>query len=185
MSAQYEKWLNKSEAVFVLSYEKMTMKEIDAFRAKVRETGSEAHLVKNTLFNRALAAKGFPQSEIFEGTSLVGFAFGDVAALAKVFSEATKGSETTKVKGGFLGKEVLTSKQVKSLADLPPMPVMRAMLLGVISAPATKLVRTPGRTCSLNRSSYQSLFRKSGNRCLIGNQSNKIIYFKEYLKWLI
>jgi len=142
MSAQYEKWLNKSEAVFVLSYEKMTMKEIDAFRAKVRETGSEAHLVKNTLFNRALAAKGFPQSEIFEGTSLVGFAFGDVAALAKVFSEATKGSETTKVKGGFLGKEVLTSKQVKSLADLPPMPVMRAMLLGVISAPATKLVRT-------------------------------------------
>jgi large subunit ribosomal protein L10 len=142
MTAQYEKWLNKSEAVFVLTYEKMNMKEIDAFRAKVRETGSEAHIVKNTLFNRALAAKGFPQSEIFESTSLVGFAFGDVTALAKVFSEATKGSETIKVKGGFLGKELLTAKQVKSLADLPPMPVMRAMLLGVISAPATKLVRT-------------------------------------------
>ena len=142
MSAQYEKWLNKSEAVFVLSYEKMTMKEIDAFRIKVRETGSEAHLVKNTLFNRALDANGFPKSEFFEGTSLVGFAFGDVAALAKVFSEATKGSETIKVKGGYLGKEELTAIQVKSLADLPSMPVMRAMLLGVISAPATKLVRT-------------------------------------------
>jgi large subunit ribosomal protein L10 len=138
----YEKWLEKSQAVFVLSYEKMNMKEIDAFRAKVRDTGSEAHLVKNTLFNLALAEKGFPKSEMFEKTSLVGFAFGDVAALAKVFTEAAKGSETIKVKGGFLGKEILTDKQVKSLADLPPMPVMRAMLLGVISAPATKLVRT-------------------------------------------
>jgi Ribosomal protein L10 len=138
----YEKWLDKSQAVFVLSYEKMTMKDIDAFRAKVRETGGEAHLVKNTLFNRTLAEKGFPKTEMFEGTSLVGFAFADVAALAKVFSEATKGSETIKVKGGYLGKEILTAKQVKSLADLPPMPVMRATLLGVISAPASKLVRT-------------------------------------------
>ena len=59
-----------------------------------------------------------------------------------MFSEAAKGSDNIKVKGGFLGKELLTDKQVKSLADLPSMPVMRAMLLGVISAPASKLVRT-------------------------------------------
>jgi large subunit ribosomal protein L10 len=142
MTAQYEKWLEKSQAIFVLSYTKMNMKEIDAFRAKVRDAGGEAHLVKNTLFTRALTAKSFPESTLFEKTSLVGFAFSDVAALAKVFTEATKGSETTIVKGGYLGKEVLTDKQVKSLADLPPMPVMRSMLLGVISAPATKLVRT-------------------------------------------
>lgn len=142
MSAHYETWLDKSQAIFVLTYQKMNMKEIDAFRAKVRETGSEAHLVKNTLFNRTLAAKGYPESDYFETTSLVGFAYNDVAGLAKVFTEATKGSDTIKVKGGFLGKELLSDKQVKSLADLPPMPVMRAMLLGVISAPATKLVRT-------------------------------------------
>jgi len=142
MTAQYEKWLDQSQAIFVLTYTKMNMKEIDAFRNKVRDTGSEAHLVKNTLFNLALTAKGFPKSEFLEYTSLVGFAFSDVAGLAKVFSEATKGSETIKVKGGYLGKELLTGKQVKSLAELPSLPVMRAMLLGVISAPATKLVRT-------------------------------------------
>ena len=51
--------------------------------------------------------------------------------LAKVFTEATKGSETIKVKGGYLGKEFITDKQVKALADLPPLPVMRATLLGV------------------------------------------------------
>lgn len=142
MTAQYEKWVNNSQAMFVLTYKSMNMKEIDAFRNKVRETGSEVHLVKNTLFNRALSAQGFPQADYLEKTSLVGFAFSDAAALAKVFSEAAKGSENVKVKGGYLGKELISGKQVKSLADLPALPVMRAMLLGTIQAPASQLVRT-------------------------------------------
>ena len=142
ITTQYEQWLDKSQAVFVLTYKKMNMKEIDAFRNKVRETGSEVHLVKNTLFNRSLNAKGYPVNAFLETTSLVGFAFDDVPGLAKVFAEATKGSDHIKIKGGYLGKDILTDKQVKALADLPTMPVMRAMLLGVISAPATKLVRT-------------------------------------------
>jgi large subunit ribosomal protein L10 len=142
ITAQYEKWLEESEAVYVLTYTKMNMKEIDAFRNKVRETGSEVHLVKNTLFSRALTAKSFPANSFLEKTSLVGFAFTDVPGLAKVFSDATKGSDHIKIKGGYIGKELLTDKQVKTLAELPTLPVMRSMLLGVISAPATKLVRT-------------------------------------------
>lgn len=142
MTAQYEQWVNKSQAMFVLTYKSMNMKEIDAFRNKVRETGSEVHLVKNTLFNRALSAQGYAQATYLEKTSLVGFAFTDAAALAKVFAETTKGSETLKVKGGYLGKELITEKQVKALADLPALPVMRAMLLGTIQAPASQLVRT-------------------------------------------
>ncbi len=142
MTAQYEKWLKQSEALFVVEYVSLSMKEIDAFRAKARELGSEIHLVKNTLFNRALEAQGYPKPAFLEGTSLVGFAFSDAPALAKVFTEFVKGSDTRKVKGGFLGKELITDKQVKALSDLPTMPVMRATLLGVISAPASKFVRT-------------------------------------------
>ena len=62
--------------------------------------------------------------------------------------EVTKGMEAVKIKGGFMGDESLSSAQVKSLANLPPLPVMRAQLLGVLQAPASKLVRTlaePGR----------------------------------------
>lgn len=142
MTAQYEKWLGESQAVFVLTYTSMTMKEIDAFRTKVRETNSEVHIVKNTLFQRALEAQGFDKASFFEGTSLAGFAFSDAAALAKTFADITKGSENFKVKGGYLGKEVISEEQVKALAALPSLPVMRATLLGTISAPATKLVRT-------------------------------------------
>jgi large subunit ribosomal protein L10 len=45
MLTEYESWLDKSQAVFMLEFKKMTMKDIDAFRAKVRDTGSEAHVV--------------------------------------------------------------------------------------------------------------------------------------------
>lgn len=142
MTTQYEEWLQKSQAVYALTYVSMNMKAIDDFRSKVRDSGGEAHLVKNTLFVRALKAQGYPEASFLEGTSLIGFAFNDAAALAKTFTDATKGSETVKVKGGFLGKELISDKQVKALADLPSLPVMRATLLGVINAPATKLVRT-------------------------------------------
>jgi len=142
MTAQYEKWLQGSEALFVLEYTSLTMKDIDGIRAKAREAGSEIHLVKNTLFSRALDSQGYTKPEFLEGTSLVGFAFSDAPALAKVFSDFVKGSDTRKVKGGYLGKELISAKQVKALADLPSLPVMRATLLGVISAPASKLVRT-------------------------------------------
>jgi len=47
-----------------------------------------------------------------------------------------------KVKVGFMAGEMLDAAQVKSLAELPPLPVVRAQLLGVLQAPAGKLVRT-------------------------------------------
>ena len=50
--------------------------------------------------------------------------------------------EFVKVKGGFLAGQPLNTAQVKALADLPPLPVVRAQLLGVLQAPAGKLVRT-------------------------------------------
>ncbi|MHB0923738.1 MAG: 50S ribosomal protein L10 [Bellilinea sp.] len=140
--AQYTEWINRSQGMVALSYNKMTMKEIDTLRAKVRETGGELHIVKNTLMKLALDEVGISNKEIFEGVSLVGFAFQDAAGLAKVISESTAKSEIFAVKGGYLGKEMLNASQVKALADLPPLPVMRGMLLGTILAPASKLVRT-------------------------------------------
>ncbi len=142
MLAQYEEWLQKSQAVFFLNYNKMTMKEIDDLRTKVRETGSEIHVVKNTLLTKAFKSMGVDDVKEFEGTTLAGFAFSDPPALAKVFKESFKKSEVFEVKSGYLGNKVLSKAQIDALAELPPMPVMRATLLGTIMAPASKLVRT-------------------------------------------
>ncbi len=141
MVSQYTEWFNQSQAVFMLSFSKMSMKEIDALRAKAREAGGEAHVVKNRLVEMALRERGVSFDKPLEGTTLMGFAFQDVPALAKVFSDAAK-ADAFEVKGGILGARVISAADVKALADMPPLPVVRAQLLGTLLAPASKLVRT-------------------------------------------
>ncbi|MDZ4158208.1 MAG: 50S ribosomal protein L10, partial [Anaerolineaceae bacterium] len=110
-------------------------------RVKAREAGGQMHVCKNTLLKLALKEAGITLAEPLVDSSLVGFAFQDPPGLAKVLNEACK-SDVFAIKGGFLDRKQITIGQVKALAELPPMPVMRAMLLGVVLAPATKLVRT-------------------------------------------
>jgi large subunit ribosomal protein L10 len=125
------------------------MKDLDTIRAKARETGGEFHIVKNTLAKLALEKVGFKVPvDYAEKSTAIGFAYTDAAGFAKALMEVTKGMEAVKIKGGFLGTEALNAAQVKSLASLPPLPVLRSQLLGVLQAPASKLVRTlaePGR----------------------------------------
>ena len=77
--------------------------------------------------------------------------------MAKVISDFARTSEFVKVKGGYLDKRAISATEVQSLADLPPLPVIRAQLLGIISAPASKLVRTlaePARSMAAVIKSY-------------------------------
>jgi large subunit ribosomal protein L10 len=141
MLEQYENWLAKSQAVFMLQYSKMGMKEVDEVRAKAREVGAEMHVVKNTIFGILMEQLGIEGKKYLEQTTLVGFAFNDAPKLAKIVNDAAK-SDFFKVKGGLLGKRTMSVEDIKALADMPPLPVIRAQLLGVLSAPASKLVRT-------------------------------------------
>lgn len=141
--AQYEAWVEESQAMILVEYTGVNMKALDAIRAKVRDTGGEFHILKNTLAYKAFEAKGMQVSEaFFTKSTAVAFAFSDAAGTAKALTDATKGMEAVKLKGGFLGTQALSAAQVKALADLPPLPVVRSQLLGVLQAPAGKLVRT-------------------------------------------
>ena len=141
--ATYEEWLKKSQSVILVEYTGAKMKDLDGIRAKVRESGGEFHVLKNTLARRAFAANGMelPKDFLVKSTA-VSFAFSDPASTAKALTEAMKGKDFVKVKGGFMNGQALSAAQVKSLSDLPPLPVVRAQLLGVLQAPAGKLVRT-------------------------------------------
>lgn len=141
--AQYTEWLEKSQAVVLVEYTGLKVKDLDAIRAKIRDTGGEFHVLKNTLARKAFDARGMSISDaLLEKSTAVAFAFSDAAGTTKALTEATKGLEAVKVKGGFLDKQALDAAQVKALADMPPLPVVRAQLLGVLQAPAGKLVRT-------------------------------------------
>jgi large subunit ribosomal protein L10 len=143
MQEDYQGWMKKSQAMIVVEYSGLTMKGIGTIRSKAREAGGELHVVKNTLMKNVLKEQGIPVEEkLLDGSSAIGFSFTDAPALAKAFVDFAKGNELFKVKGGYLGTEFMNPAQIKSLADLPPLPVMRATLLGVLQAPAGRLVRT-------------------------------------------
>jgi large subunit ribosomal protein L10 len=146
---KYKGWLERSKAMVLVEYTGAKMADLDTIRTKVREAGGEFHIMKNTLTKLALATAGLPVTTgALENSTAVGFAFENAADVAKVLAEFDKNLEAVKIKGGYLGKQFLNTNEVKALANLPPLPVVRGRLLGTILAPAGKLVRTlaePGR----------------------------------------
>jgi large subunit ribosomal protein L10 len=140
---QYKTWLKKSQALIMVEYSGLDMKGINAIRAKARDAGGEFHVVKNTLLSNVFKAQNITVDEkLLSGSTAVGFAFNDAPAMAKAMTDFVKGNEVFKVKGGYLGNQTMNASQIKALADLPPLPVMRAKLLGLLQTPASQLVRT-------------------------------------------
>jgi large subunit ribosomal protein L10 len=147
--SQYGKWLEQSQAIVLTEYIGMTVKDMDELRARIREAGGEFHIVKNTLLKRTFEEAGLEmKDEHFIKTTAIGFAFEDPPALAKAMTDFAKGSDFLKIKAGYLENRLMSAAEVTSLANVPPLPVMRATLLSTILAPASQLVRTlsePGR----------------------------------------
>jgi large subunit ribosomal protein L10 len=119
------------------------------FRRQVRKTGSRYRVVKNSIAKRALVGTALEKLvAAFEGTTGVAYAGDDPVALAKVLVDFSKDHPALKLKGGIVsGSQVLDADGVKALSSLPSLPELRARLLGVLQAPASKLVRllsTPG-----------------------------------------
>lgn len=140
---EYAGLLQKSEALVITSYNGLSVKNIELLRRKVRDASGEFHVVKNTLAAIAIKQAGLPVPEdLLSGSSAIGFAFSDVPGVAKVLSDYAKDSEFVKVKGGVMGNKLLDAKQVSALASLPPLPVVRAQLLGLLNTPATRLAGT-------------------------------------------
>lgn len=147
---QYGEWITSSKAMIITEYTGLTMQHFDDLRSKIREAGGEFHVVKNTLVKIAFEKAGVEMTEEqFLNSTAIGFAFEDAPALAKTMSDFAKEVEFLNVKCGYLGTDPISAVQIKALADLPPLPVMRATLLGTLLAPASQLARVlaePGRS---------------------------------------
>lgn len=139
---QYVDWMDRSNAMILTEYVGLSMKEIDDLRQKAREAGGEFHVIKNTLCMLAFEKSDIPLPEgKLEGSTAITFAFDDPAAMAKSLSEFADESDFLKIKGGYLESEILAISDIKALADLPPMPVIQAQILGALMGPANQLAR--------------------------------------------
>jgi len=147
---EYKEWLKGSEAIILTEYTGLSMPDMDKLRRSIREVGGSFHVIKNSLGKLAFDdAKLETPDDYFIGSTAIGFTEQDPASLAKAIKDFGKDNEAIKIKGGFMGNLLMDAVEINALADLPPLPVVRGQLLGVISAPASKLVRTlnePGRS---------------------------------------
>ena len=139
--ADYAGWLKGSQAVIMAEFPGVAAKDLYGLRVKLRETHSQLHVVKLTLFARALQEAGLPVPEkILTGTMIMAFAHDEPPAVAKAMVDFAAGVELFKVKGGLLGDKIIDAAGVKALAELPPKPVVLAQLLGTLQGPMSQLV---------------------------------------------
>lgn len=139
--ATYVERLVDCDGIIVTEYRRMTVAQVQQLRAKIREADGSFLIVKNTLARRALAEAGWPSiDEMLTGPIGIGFCAKNVPGVAKAVTDFAKSNETVIVKGGLMGQTVINEAEVKQLASLPSLEVLRAQLLGVINAPASQLV---------------------------------------------
>ena len=135
--------VNASPFLFVVDYTGLTVAKFSALRKRLADTGSEIHVFKNTLVKKAAERAGYPQdigSHLVGQTAVVTGAK-DVCATAKVMKNFAAEFEKPQIKVGVLDGKLLDAPAIKALADLPSREVLLATLLGVLQAPASKLVR--------------------------------------------
>ena len=128
-----------SGAVVVTHYLGLTVAEMTDLRGRLRKEGAQIKVVKNRLAQKALNGSGGDAGQaLFKGP--VAIAYGpDPVSAAKVVTQYAKDNEKFSVVGGLLGEVVLTQDAVKSLATLPSLDQIRAQLIGLVQAPATKI----------------------------------------------
>jgi large subunit ribosomal protein L10 len=148
ISAEYVARLNASPFFLVVDYRGMSVPQFNELRKRLRPSGAEMHVVKSTIFRVAVKEVGLADlSGVLAGQVAVVTGNKDVAAAAK----AVKGFQTEfdkpKLQFGYLGNQRLSAEELRVIADLPPLAQLQGKLLGLLQAPAQKLValiNTPG-----------------------------------------
>jgi large subunit ribosomal protein L10 len=136
-----EAWLRDAAVAILTDYRGLNVGELVQLRAKLREAGAEYRVVKNTLLQRAAEALGIAGLDPYlDGPTAIAVSREDPVAPARALQEFIRQMRKLEVKGALVEGRVMTADQVKSLADLPGKPQLRARVLGALQAPAAGLV---------------------------------------------
>lgn len=136
--------LNNSPFVLVVSYAGMTVPEFELIRTRLREVGSTFHVAKNTFVKQACEKAGLPGelAEHLTGQTAIVSGDSDVCAASKIVKNFAAEFTRPEIRAGAMEGNLLSKENILALANLPAKDVLLATLLGVLQAPASKLVRT-------------------------------------------
>ena len=110
-------------------------------RGKLRDIGTEYHVVKNTLAKFAAENSGKQVlCELLQGPTALAFSKEDITQLAKTLAEYIRVSKPSlSIKGGLVDTNLIGAEQIQRLATLPPIEVLRAKLVGLLCNPIYSL----------------------------------------------
>lgn len=132
-----------SESAVAAEYRGLSVEQMTEFRARARNEGVYVRVVKNTLARRAVEGTEFEcLKEALQGPLLLAFSREDPGAAARVIKEFAKDNEDLATRAVAIGGELYGAEDLGRLASLPNLDQARAMLLGVLQAPLSQLVRT-------------------------------------------
>jgi large subunit ribosomal protein L10 len=120
----------------------LTVAQSTALRNRMRDAGASYKVTKNTLTLIALEGSTYaPISEMLTGPTALATSADPVAA-AKVAVDFAKTTDRLEIVGGAMGDTLLDAAGIKALAELPSLDELRAKIIGLIQAPASKIART-------------------------------------------
>jgi large subunit ribosomal protein L10 len=147
LTKEYAARLNASPFFIVIGYQGLKVSHFSELRQRLQKAGAEVHVVKNSIFR--IAAKEAGVAELngsLAGQMAVVTGQKDISAAAKALKNFAAEFDKLKIKFGFLNNSRLEEAGIIALADLPSLDVLRAKILGLLVAPATKLailINTP------------------------------------------
>jgi len=130
-----------SNVVVVAHYAGLTVSQMQTLRKQARAAGASVKVAKNRLAKIALEGTDVASvSPLLKGPTVIAYS-GDPVAAPKVATDFAKGHEKFVILGGAMGATALNPDVIKVLAALPSLDELRAKIVGLVQAPATKIAR--------------------------------------------
>jgi len=130
-----------SNVVVVAHYAGLTVSQMQTLRRQMKQAGASVKVAKNRLAK--LALEGTDASAVvplLKGPTVIAYS-GDPVAAPKVATDFARDNEKFVILGGAMGKTALNPDGIKALAALPSLDELRAKIVGLLQAPATKVAQ--------------------------------------------
>ena len=125
----------------VAHYAGLTVAQMSTLRRQARQAGASVKVAKNRLAKIALEGTDVASvAALLKGPTVIAYS-GDPIAAPKVVADFAKANEKFVILGGAMGKTALNPDGVKALAALPSLDELRAKIVGLVQAPATKIAQ--------------------------------------------
>ena len=140
--AELKNVFNETSVVVITRNLGLSVAQSTELRLKMRDAGAQFKVAKNRLALIALEDTQYkPIGDLLKGPTALATS-GDPVAAAKVAVDFAKTTDRFEIVGGAMGDTILDVNGIKALAELPSLDALRATIVGLIQAPASKIART-------------------------------------------